>query len=715
LCEALCGIEIAVRGDEVLSIRGDADDPFSRGHICPKAVALQDVHADPDRLRQPMRRTATGWEPLTWAAALDEAARRLAAVQRAHGRDAVALYYGNPTVHNLGAMLFSGVLARALATRHRYSASSVDQLPHHVVAAEMYGHPLLIPVPDLDRTDFLLILGANPVVSNGSLMAAPGVADRLRAVRNRGGRVVVVDPRRTETADLAREHLFIRPGADLLLMLGLLHAVFADRLANPGRLASHADGLDEVARVVAGFPPERVAEPTGIPADRIRTLARDFASARSAVCYGRLGVSTQEFGTLAQWLIQVLNFVTGNLDRPGGAMLTRPAIDIVGRPRRRRAGGYVGREHTRVRRLPKAGGEFPVAALSDEMLTAGPGQVRALLTLAGNPVLSTPNGRRLDRALAQLECMVSIDFYLNETTRHAHLILPPTSPLEHSHYDLALHVFGVRNTAKYSPPLFPRPSGALHDWEIMLELATRLAGGGPLAGTKSAIVASAARVLGPDGLVDIGLRRGPYGAGLRPWSRGLSLRRLKASPHGLDLGALEPSLPGRLHTPDRRIRIAPPAFLADVARAAGRALARPAGDRGSLLLIGRRDVRSNNSWMHNSARLTKGGERCAAQMHPDDAAARGIEGGTRVRVTSRTGSIALPVELTDRLMRGVVSVPHGWGHDRPGTGQRMAAEHAGASVNDLTDEQLVDGLSGNAALNGVPVVVEPLPPGASGR
>jgi anaerobic selenocysteine-containing dehydrogenase len=710
LCEAMCGLTLQTEGGRVVSIRGDADDPFSRGHICPKGAALGDVHADPDRLRQPMRRTPGGWQPVSWDEALDEAAERLRAVQRAHGRDAVAVYQGNPTVHNYGSMLYAPGFVRALGTRNRFSATSVDQLPHHLAAYFMFGHGLLIPVPDLDRTDFFLVLGANPAVSNGSLMSAPDAAGRIKAIRRRGGTVVVVDPRRTETAALADRHHFIRPGTDALLLLALLHVVFAEGLEKPGRLAELTDGLEAVRALAADFAPERAAAATGIEADEIRALARAFAAAPSAVCYGRCGVSTQAFGGLAHWLINLLNLVTGNLDRPGGAMFTRAAVDVL---KRSRPGSY-GRWKSRVRGLPEFSGELPVATLAEEMLTPGPGQVRALVTSAGNPVLSTPNGAQLDRALAGLDFMVSVDFYLNETTRHAHLILPPTSPLEHDHYDLVFYLLSVRNAARFSPAVFPTPPGALHDWEIFLGLQRRLERGAK-ARLRHAVLAR----MRPHGLLDVGLRTGPYGAGFRPFGRGLSLRKLRRHPHGIDLGPLEPALPGRLFTRDRRIHAAPAPMLDDVARLraqladAETSADAAAADEFDLLLIGRRQLRSNNSWMHNYPRLMKGRDRCTLLLHPADAAARGIADGAAVRVGSRAGSVEVAAELSDEVMRGVVSLPHGFGHGRPGTGVTVAAAHPGASANDVTDELRVDALGGNAALNGVPVRVEAVAPAAA--
>ena len=701
LCEAICGIVVETEERRVVSIRGDADDPFSRGHICPKALGLQDVYDDPDRLTRPVRRDGASWTEIGWDEAFDEVARGLRAVQRAHGNDAVAIYLGNPTVHSLGAMLFTPTFVRALRTKNRFSATSVDQLPHHLVASVMFGHQLLLPIPDIDRTQHLLILGANPAVSNGSLMTAPDVVQRLKAIRARGGRVVVIDPRRTETAALADEHHFIRPGTDALLLLAVLHTVFGEGLERVGRLQPSCDGLDEVRRLASGFPPERVAGACGLAAGTIRDLARAFASAERAVCYGRLGVSTQAFGALACWLVNVLNIVTGRLDEPGGAMFTRPAVDLVG-TRGFVGPGHAGRWKSRVRDLPEFAGELPVAALAEEIDTPGEGQVRALVTSAGNPVLSTPNGRRLERALLSLDFMVSIDFYINETTRHAHVILPPTSPLERDHYDLVFHVLAIRNTAKFSPAVFTREPKARHDWEILNALTWRLRA--PRGWARARLEASLRRALGPLRLLDYAIRVGPYGAGLRPRGAGLTRRRLEAQPHGVDLGPLEACLPARLCTPRRRIQLAPQAWVRDVGRLE-RLLDRSDGDD-TLSLIGRRDLRSNNSWMHNSSRLVKGPRRCTLRMHPGDAAARALDHGARVRVRSRVGVIETDLEVTDEVMPGAVSLPHGWGHDREGTRLTVAGAHPGASINDLTDDASLDALSGNAAFNGVRVTVE---------
>jgi len=704
LSEATCGIQITVRADGTLDIRGDKDDPFSRGYICPKAAALGDIHYDKDRLRHPVRRTPQGWQRIGWDEAFDEVARNLKRVQAKHGRNSVATYLGNPNVHNYGSMLFAPGFIRSLHTRNRFSATSVDQLAHHLAGYLMFGHQLLLPVPDIDRTNFFLIFGANPAVSNGSLMTAPGMGQRLKEIRERGGKVILIDPRRNETARLVDRHLFIKPGTDVLVLLALLHVVFEEGLTRLGRLAAFTTGVDVIGKLVTEFPPERVAPITGIEADQIRLLAREFVAAESAVCYGRMGVSTQEFGGVCQWLMNVLNVVTGNLDRPGGAMFTLPAFDPITSPESLAPRGSFGRWHSRVRKLPEFGGELPVVALAEEILTEGPGQIKALVTLAGNPVLSTPNGREVDRALAGLEFMASIDIYINETTRHAHIILPPSSSLERTHYDLAFNILAVRNTAKFSPALFQPDPETRHDWEILLELQTRIERDGVLGRVKRNV---ARRFFGPERILDLGLRFGPYGGKLNPFSKGLTLRKLKRAVHGIDLGPLVSCLPGRLCTSDKRIELAPDVLVKDVERVKARLLDNASvHSNGNLLLIGRRQLRSNNSWMHNSQRLVRGKPQCTILMHPADAAARELRQGQNVSVRSRVGNVVVPIEISDEMMPGVVSIPHGWGHDRVGVQLEVAQQHAGESINDLTDNLAIDALCGTAAFNGTWVAVE---------
>ncbi len=732
LCEATCGLEITTRGREILAIRGDRDDPFSRGYLCPKGPALEHLHDDPDRLRHPMVRRGATWERIGWDDAFSEIDRRLPALIREHGRDAVAVYLGNPSAHSLALILYPRALLRALGTRNVYSASTVDQMPKQVSAGLMFGTALSVPVPDLDRTAFLLILGADPVVSNGSLMTAPDVKERLRAIRRRGGRIVVVDPRRSRTADEADEHHFIRPGTDALFLFALVHTICAEGLVRTGRLAEHLTGVDEVERLARDFPPEAVAPVCGIRADAIRRIARALAGAEAAAVYGRVGTCQQEFGTVASWLVDVLNVLTGNLDRPGGAMFTKAAAGAAntrGEPGRGK-GVRFGRRASRVRGLPEVFGELPAACLAEEIETPGDGRVRALVTIAGNPVLSTPNGTRLAHALGSLDFMVSLDIYLNETTRHAHVILPGLSPLESPHYDVALWQLAIRNYANYSAPVFAPPADRPSDWEAILRLVGIVMGQGPDADSaalddfialqqlESAAGAAASPVQGrepgellaalrprrgPERLLDILLRTGPYGDAFGARPDGLSLDVVAAHPHGIDLGALEPRIPEVLRTPSGTIELAPPGITADVPRLRSR-LTRPDG---TMTLVGRRDLRSNNSWMHNIEALVRGRPRCTLWVHPDDAARLGLADGLAAAVRSRAGRVEVPVEITDAIMPGVVSVPHGWGHDAPGIALRVASAHAGVNSNLLADELAMDPLSGNAVLNGIPVTVEP--------
>ncbi|HYW53883.1 MAG TPA: molybdopterin oxidoreductase family protein [Dongiaceae bacterium] len=675
LCEAICGLEITVENGAITDLRGDPLDPLSHGHVCPKGNALIDLHADPDRLKSPLRRTAAGWAPIAWDDAFDLVADRLKAIVAQHGDDAVGIYLGNPNVHNSGTLLSSGGFLRALHTRNRFSATSVDQLPHHRAAVEMFGHPMLVPVPDPDRTGYFLIMGANPLASNGSIMTAPGIRSRIQAIRARGGRVVLIDPRRTETAAVADEHHFIRPGTDALFLLAVVDAVFQSGAARLGRLAAFTDGFDELRAAAGAFPAHRVAEKTGIPEETILRIARDFAAAPHAVAYGRVGLSTQSFGGLCQWLVNALNAITGNLDEPGGMMWPRPAYDLLQQAERGKV--YAGRWRSRVRALPEFDGEFPVATMADEMLLPGPGQVRVLVTSAGNPVLSTPHGTKLDAALSGLDFMVSIDPYVNETTRHADVILPPATGLEVDHYDVIFHHFAVRNTARYSEALSEIGPEQRYDWQIFEALRERITG---KAGAS------------PAERLDRGLQQGPYHT---------SIDELRANPHGIDYGSMQPCLPERLLTADGRIRLAPAAYVADLARLEAE-LAAPAPE---LVLIGRRQLRSNNSWMHNAPRLMRGPDRCTLMMNPADATARGIGAGDPVVIRSAVGEVSVPAEVTNDLMRGVVSLPHGFGHARPGVGQSLAAQKPGASYNDLADPERLDDLTGNAALSGVPVQV----------
>ena len=689
LCEATCGILVEVDDAQITSVRGDPDDPLSRGYLCPKAAALPDLIADPDRLRHPVKRTADGWVRVGWDEALDDIAARTHDLQRAGGPDSVATYLGNPNVHNLGAMLFLPHFLRTLRSRNRFSATSLDQLPHMLAASLMFGHELLMPVPDIDRTDLMVIVGGNPRVSNGSIMTSPDIRRRLDAVSARG-RVVVIDPRRTETARRADAHHFIRPGTDALWLLGLLAALLELGPPQLHHLADHVDGIETIGEVVRGLDPARIADRTGVPQAVTLDLALALRQTPRAVLYGRLGACAQRQGGVAAWLVNVINAVSGHLDRPGGLMVTQPAVDALFPPlTRRRPRRRFGRWRSRVRRLPEFAGELPTSVLAEEIETEGEGQIRGLFVWAGNPVLSAPNGPRLDRALAGLDLLVATDLYITETSRHAHYVLPAVPPLARDHYDVAFGLLAVRNTAKFSPAVVAVDGDEREDWRIAMDLSDRLMRhrGAPLT---QRLAARAQRRLGPRGRLALALGLGP---------RRLSLRRLRRHPHGIDLGPLTACLLQR--SPLDRLDLAPAAFVADVPR-----VVEDPPDEG-LLLIGRRQLASCNSWLHNSRRLVKGKPRCTLLIHPDDASARGLAQGDLAEVRSRVGSVVAPVDISDEVMVGVVSLPHGWGHGRTGVGWTTAAGQPGVSVNDLTDDARTDPLSGNAVLNGVPVEVRP--------
>ena len=697
LCEAMCGLEVTVEGERVTGIRGHEHDPLSRGHVCPKALALPDLQDDPDRLRRPLVRDADGeLRETSWDEAFARAAALLVRVQRVHGDDALAVYLGNPNVHSLGALTHHPTLVRLLRTRNRYSATSVDQLPHHVVARALYGHQFLLPVPDIDRTDLLVLVGHNPMASNGSLWTVPAFPRRRRELASRGGRLVVLDPRRTETARVADEHHFVRPGTDAAVLLAVVREILAQGLERP---APYVDGVEAVRAAVEPFTPELAEQVSGMPAGAVRGLAQDLGRARSAAVHGRMGVSTQRHGVVCQWAVQAINALTGNLDRPGGTMFTTPAVDLVGR-------GILGpggfsRRRTRVRGLPGFGGELPVSALAEEILTPGEGQVRALLTVAGNPVSSTPAGGRLDAAVAGLDAYVAVDLYVNETTRHADVILPPTGPLERDHYDLVFHVLAVRDTARFSPAVLPKDEGGRHDWEIARDLGLavlRERGTGLRERLSRRAVETQARLrTSPTRQLDLLLRTG---------GAGLSLKTVRAAPGGLDLGPLRPRLPERLHTPDRRVDLALGLVLDELPGLLGDLVAPPQAVPDELLLVGRRHQRDNNSWLHNTGRLTRGRPRHALLAHPADLAVRGIHDGDTVRVRSAAGAVDVEVAATEDVMRGVVSLPHGYGHRRDGVRLSGATRLPGVSVNDLTDPAVVEEVSANAVLNGVPVTVE---------
>jgi anaerobic selenocysteine-containing dehydrogenase len=726
LCEATCGLEIRLEGETIISVRGDDDDVFSRGYICPKGAAIGKLHEDPDRLRKPLVKRGGEHVEVSWDEAFAAIEAGLTPLIERLGRSALGIYLGNPNVHNLAGTFYVRPLIKALGTKNVFSASTVDQMPKHVSSGMLFGDPNAMPVPDLDRTAHLLMLGANPFESNGSLCTAPDFPGRLKALRARGGKLVVVDPRRTRTAKHADEHHFIRPGTDALLLVAMLHTLFDEGLAVLGHVGDHVEGADAIQEAVQPFSPEAVAEVCGIDTETIRRMTRELAAAESAAVYGRIGTHTTAFGTLSSWAVDALNTLTGNLDRAGGAMFPLAAHSRTGKT----AGGRgftTGRWRSRVRELPEIRSELPVATLVDEMRTPGEGQVRALVTVAGNPALSVPDSDGIEETLSQLDFMVSVDVYLNETTRHADVILPPPSPLQRSHYDAAFYGIAVRNIANYSAPIFD--ADGPQESEILARLALVCAGQGAAADPKSIddmllrglveslvgsnrspihgrdaeeILAAVAHREPTDALLDVMLRTGPYGDGFQEGSDGLSVDRLEANPHGIDLGALEPRIPEVLSTPSAKIELAPPAILEDLVRLRERM---QDGASRSLLLVGRRDVRSNNSWMHNLEPLVSGRNRCTLQLHAEDANRLGVSDGGAVHVTSAAGKLEVPAEIIDDIMPGVVSLPHGWGHDQEGTRMQVARGAAGTNSNRLTDGAPLDPLSGNAVLNGIPVQV----------
>lgn len=723
---------MTVEDDRVTGIRPDHEDVWSKGYVCPKGAVLGDLHHDPDRLRAPMVRDGDTWREVGWDEAFETIASRLRPVVDEHGIEAVTAYIGNPTAHNFSLSRYVAAFMPMSTIPVIYSAGTVDQWPKNVSSALMYGGMWTIPTPDLDRTDHLLVLGANPSASQGSLLAAADVLGRFDAILERGGKITVIDPRRTATAAHASQWIPIRPGTDAALLAAIVHVLFEEKLAAPGRLADLTNGLDEIEALCRPFTPERVAETCAIPADTIRRLARDLAAAERAAVYGRIGTCNQEFGTLASWLVDVVNIVTGNLDRPGGSMFSNPiawSLTTI-RPPDQIDGWKFGRWKSRVRGAPEVLGQYPVSCLAEEIATPGDGQIKALITIAGNPVISAPDAGKLDDALPMLECMVAVDNYLNETTRHADVILPGLSPFEQPHYDELLWSWAVRNAGNYSEAIFPPEPDRPAEWQILLKLAAVIAGtdpaevdidllddlffGGlvgvlaqgdrsPIAGRDANEIMSLSEGRGPDRLLDFCIRSGPYGDqyGLNP--EGLTLEKLREHPHGIDMGPLEPRLEEILETPSGKLELAPSYITQDL----GRLEARLERDEESLVLVSRRDVRSNNSWMHNLEKLVRGRERCTLLIHPADAARAGIEAGTRARVASRSGSVVAPVEITDEMMPGVVCLPHGWGHDRMGIRMSVAKQHAGVNNNLLAPGELVDVPSGNAIVNGIPVEVTP--------
>ena len=690
LCEAICGLEIKTQGSEILSIKGDSEDPVSKGYICPKATAIADIHTDPDRLRKPVKRVNDQWVEISWQEAIDFAAEKLVNIQQSHGDDAVGVYAGNPNVHNYGNMTHGPLFRRALKTRNNFSATSLDQLPHHLTSYAMYGHQFFIPIPDIEHTDLMVIFGGNPIASNGSIMTMPDAPKRFKALRSRGGKLIVIDPRRTETAHVADQHHFIRPGKDAYVLLAIINTLFKEQWLNTAHLDKQLKGLEKVATAVTDFSAELAETQSGISAQEVKQLAYELSHTEKAVCYGRMGVSVQEFGTLCQWAIQTINILIGALDKTGGALLTSPAFAYVEKDLP--GAGHFNLFQSRVSGLPEFSGELPAVTMAEEILTPGEGQIKAMVTIAGNPIIASANSSELNKAFKGLEFYLAIDFYINASTRHADLILPPTGPLEHDNFDIAFLRLAIHNSVRYNPVVFDAPEESLHDWQIYNALADKIS---ELKGKTSKALPA------PHLIIANGIEHGHYGKHKNKTSS-LTLEKLQQHPHGIDLGTLQTGLVERLCTQDNKIDCAPDFILKDIPRLRDTATEI---DPMQLLLIGRRHVRSNNSWMHNYHRLVKGKPRWQLMMHPDDLELRKLENNSNVIIESRVGKLSTTVIANNDLMPGVVSLPHGWGHNKKGVKLSIASEQQGANCNELTDSKLIDKLCGNAALNGVPVTV----------
>jgi anaerobic selenocysteine-containing dehydrogenase len=718
----MCGLELHVEDQHVALIRADRDDVWSKGFLCPKGTTLGHLYEDPDRIREPMIREGDRWREVSWDEAFARCEELLVGVRERHGIGAMTAYIGNPTVHNFSLSRYVGLLIGLASFPMIYSAGTVDQWPKNVACALMYGGMWDIPAPDLQRTDYFLVLGANPQASQGSLLACPDVLGEIDKIRERGGRTVVVDPRRTGTADRADEWIPIVPGTDAAMLLAIVHVLFADGLVDLGDVADLVTGVDEVEAAARPFTPEAVADACGVPAAKIREIAHDLAAAPSAAIYGRIGLCNQEFGTVATWLVDVVSILSGNFDRPGGTMFGKPiAWSLATLPNPMWADGYTfGRWTSRVRGAPEVLGQVPVSCLAEEIATPGEGQLKALITIAGNPVISAPDAGRLDEALPLLECMISLDNSLNETTRHAHVILPGLAALEQPHYDETIWSWASRSAGNYSPAVFPRDDRP-HEWEILARLGAWCAGlqgdqvdvaalddgfVGALAGAKGldpADVLAHYDAGGPERILDLTIRTGPWGDWYGREPDGLTLQSFKDAPHGIDLGPMVPRAREVISTRSGKIEVAPEYIVGDLDRLQARVRRRHEG----LLLTSRRHVRSNNSWMHNVKVLVKGKDRCTLLIHPDDAERTGVVDGKLARVSSEAGALEVPVEVSDEMMPGVVSLPHGWGHDKAGTRMATAREHAGVNNNLLAPGRFVDQISGNAAVNGIPVEVVP--------
>jgi anaerobic selenocysteine-containing dehydrogenase len=723
-CEASCGLVLEVDRDQrkVISVKGDPADERSRGYVCAKSQAFRYIYEDPERVRRPLKKTPQGWQEISWQQALTEVGDKLKALRDAHGKDAIAMYYGNPNGHNFHTQLYTELFINMLGTERFFSAGSVDQQPKNLVCELLYGNPWLFPVPDMDRSDFFVCMGGNPVVSQGSILGAPNAAGKLKDIRARGGKVVVIDPRRSETAEVADQHLFIRPGTDALFLFAWINELFATHSVKPGHLAAFTDGVDEVRALAQPFTPEATAAITGISAEQLRALVRDFNRASAPVLYGRIGLCTQEFGTLASWLVEVVNILSGRQDVEGGAMFGRPATgnnEPTGQVNELKHSRWF----SRARGFPEYMSMLPASLMAEEMECTGADQVRALITVAGNPVLSVPNGKRIRDAMQKLDLVVALDIYVNETTSQADYILPSIVQLEHSNYEFLFSAFAQRNFVHYSPQVFEPETDTRAQFELFLEIAARLHGmnagdldammlegliGHVLAAPQLShlsadmIKAKTAQFAGAERMLDILLRVGPYGDGFADGGTGLSLEKVKAAQHGMDLGPLQSQLPRILRTEGQRIRLTHPLLSNDIPRLQATLQRKPA----ELVMIGRRHIRDMNSWLHNITPYVRGDNRCTLLINPTDAKRYGLADGGRAELRSRTGAQTVEISISDSIMPGVVSLPHGFGHRHRETQQTVARERMpGVSANDIVDDEVLDLPSGTSVVNGVPVTL----------
>jgi anaerobic selenocysteine-containing dehydrogenase len=711
ICEVYCGVIATVEDGRVTRLRPDKDHVLSRGYACPKGVTFHQVTHDPDRVLHPMKRDGTSWQRISWEQAVAEIGTRLKRIRAEHGPDAIALYTGNPAGYSYSHRIFSSNFIDAVGSRNSFGAGSQDNLGDFLASKFLYGASFLQPVPDLAGTRFALVVGTNPVVSQGTLMHVVDAKRRLTEIRERGGRVVVLDPRRTETARLASEHVFIRPESDAFLFLAMIRTILDEGLAADAVLARHVEDLSWLRAAVERHTPELAAARTGIDAGTIRRLARELAVTDGACAFGR--VVCGRYGTLAAWALEVLNLVAGNLDRPGGMVFSDALVDMVGIVERLGRDQY-GRHRSRIGDYPELLGELPSGILADEITTPGPGQIRALVVTAGNPVLSIPNGQALAAAMEQLELSVALDFYLSETAARCDYVLPTTTYLEREDFPIFHAQLQTEPYAQWTEPVIPPQGEAKQEWEIFSLLSESM--GVPFLNSRLAtalrrLLRLVGRDFSPRWIMDAMIRLGPRGDRFLPWSTGFNLTKLAAAPHGVRLGEVATGVLARkLRTPDRRIHLRRPEIEGELGRLA-RETAQPESPDFPLRLIGRRDPRSNNSWLHNVPKLMQG-DRCRRlRVNPDDAARLGLHDGGRAVIRSRVAALDVEVRVTDEVMPGVVCLPHGWGHDSPRN--RVATRDPGPNCNALVDERDIEPLAGMSRLNGMPVRVERAPAAAA--